>query len=167
VVHGDPTLDVSPLAPTAILDRSPACYYIKPHSTEHPGGGVVFRAGTIMMYSDFKKDAKAPDLARRLYNVDQGEPITLTGMLTGCSFVLDGSSGTLKATHIQPTAFGDGVALESHLKSLAPAATVYGKSRYGGDATMVIGCNQGGWKFYAHRLTGRQPPAKGTDSIHP
>lgn len=90
--------------------------------------------------------------------------VVVTGMLTGCTFVIRKQPAGVSATHLQPP--GDGNVLQNLVAGWnIPGVTLYGKRNYGTSYTHVIGFGGGGnWQFYAQK-SGSGTTIVGVDKI--
>ena len=90
--------------------------------------------------------------------------VMVTGMVNGCSFVIEdaGGAGALHCTHIKPVGQAS-EALQNQIEGFGLNHTqVYGQNDYGAAlAATVIGFAKGGWQIYA-QLSARGVPQKVT-----
>jgi hypothetical protein len=148
VMCDDVLFDPGQLVPNAAFAPIKGCQF----SSKGLLYGPKVAAVSIHMHEDFTAANNAVVAQGKLYPVSMVRRLLMTGMLTGCSFLIR-TNVPLACTHLKPVG-QNGIALQNQLVGFhMPAITIYGVQDYGGGAIRchVIGFNIQGWRIYSQR----------------
>lgn len=104
------------------------------------------------------------------YPLVAGPDLLLTCKLSGCSFMVRDNVGVIECTHIKPSGVA-GSALQQHLQTTYPGATVFGAHTDYDSAKhtcTIIGVRRGGqWKIYAQKQVAQLVQSLGVKRVYP
>jgi hypothetical protein len=132
------------------------------------GYGPTVRAVSIKMHRDIRPGVDASAILKLLHPLD-GASFMTTGQLSGCSFLIQNKDGQIACTHIEPTHFGGGRALQKYLDALAlPNVTIYGRNDHPDPniRVTIFGRRRNGiWDIFAQRYNHTTKVVEGVDAI--
>ena len=159
VQHPDPKFDQEDIGKGFVMGIGPLNYRM---DEANVWAAKIQGAMCIKMHTDISSDSNAAAVANHM--VALAGAVMVTGMVTGCSFVIEdaGGAGALQCTHIKPVGQAS-EALQNQIEGFGLNHTqVYGQNDYGAAlAATVIGFAKGGWQIYA-QLSARGVPQKVT-----
>lgn len=152
VDHPDPTMQEVDVGPKWVIDTTVPRYRL---ADDEDWGAEIANAMCIKMHTDISNASSAVDVTNHL--VPLAGNFMLTGMLNGCTFLIDeaGGPGALRCTHLKPVGQTP-ESLNDQITGFNLNQTrVYGQRDYGAsEAVAILGLTKGSWQIYA-QLTPR------------
>ena len=159
VQHPDPTFEQEDIGKGFVMGIGPLNYRM---DEANLWATKIQGAMCIKMHTDISSASNAAAVTNHM--VALAGSVMVTGMVNGCSFLIEdaGGAGALNCTHIKPVGQAS-EALQNQINGFNLNHTlVYGQNDYGAAlAATVIGFAKGSWQIFA-QLSPRGSPAKVT-----